>query len=328
MSLKSPSSDATSAKAVNETAAFWLARRESGVWPLSEQRRLDSWLDADTAHRVAYLRLEATWDRADQLRGHAASQQRLASDTVWKRLRRPKPKFWLGSGLAASLAFALTLTIVLQPRPVLVSTPVGGRALAPLSDGTKVDLNTDTQIRLVVNDSRRAVQLDRGEAYFDVARRPDLPFVVTAGDQTITVLGTRFSVRRMSDGAVVMVEEGRVRVADGDDERVLGVGDELIADARGMRVVRAGADRIAANLAWRTGRLVFQDVTLAEAASSFNRYNDRQIVIADPQVAGIRIGGAFQTGRVEDFAELLEDVYGLDVARRPGKIILRGPSGG
>jgi transmembrane sensor len=137
---------------------------------------------------------------------------------------RDGPRRWLPAAIAASLVAAFGMGAyslaphfnqILQVQQARFDTPVGGRKIVSLTDGSKVELNTQTVVRMAVDDKRRDVWLDSGEANFEVAHRDGEPFVVHAGKRTITVLGTKFSVRREKDRVTVNVVEGRVRVDDG-----------------------------------------------------------------------------------------------------------------
>jgi transmembrane sensor len=306
----------TSATLIEDIAARWLLRREAEDWSSRDQRELDAWLDAAPAHKVAFWRLEQGWDKVDRLAA----------------LRRPSPprrvnplqRHWRPAVIAASLAAVLAIGGVSVLRPYLGSehtyaTEVGGRAMAPLPDGTKVELNTATRLRAVVRGKTREVWLDRGEAYFEVAHDARRPFVVHAGPKTVTVLGTKFSVRRDGDRVEVAVVEGRVRVADSrpavaaTPAPALTRGEIVIAQGSSTLVAEKSADRVANELSWRQGVIFFDQSTLGDAAHEFNRYNRKQIVIADPRVAATRIGGNFEATDVDAFLRLLRQAYGLKI---------------
>ncbi|MBZ2448550.1 FecR domain-containing protein [Xanthomonas perforans] len=79
-------------------------------------------------------------------------------------------------------------------------------------DGSRLELNTHTQLRAQVDPSLRHVWLDKGEAFFDVKPDPAHPFVIHAGEHRVVVLGTKFSVRQERERLEVAVLEGKVRV--------------------------------------------------------------------------------------------------------------------
>ncbi len=196
-------------------------------------------------------------------------------------------------------------------------TPLGGREVVPLADGSKVELNTDTRLRASVTSASRTVWLDRGEAYFDVARDTNRPFVVIAGQRRITVLGTRFSVRRDGDDVQVKVVEGRVKIDSIEApvaaaSAVITGGEVMVTKNESALVAQRSPDEITNELAWRRGVLIMNQWTLGDAAREFNRYNRQKLIVSD-SVASIRLGGSFESGNVDAFARLLQDGFGLRV---------------
>lgn len=302
------------AQAVDDEAAAWLARQDGEAWDGARQREFDAWLDADTRHRVAYLRLRAAWTRADALHGrHAAAAPRPAL---------PRFSRWrVAAGIVLAVALGAPLAWLAPGRTVReLATAVGENRTVALADGSRVTLNTDSRLR--ADASRpRTVRLERGEAYFDIAHDAAHPFVVEAGDSRVTVLGTRFTVRREGDAVRVLVAQGRVRLAGGGGAVELARNEE--ATARAGAIVRTAHSeaQTAQRLAWREGRIVFDGTSLAAAAAEFNRYNERRIVVADPAAARIAIGGSFAPTNVDGFVRLLEQGFGLH-ARRQGKDIV------
>ena len=183
--------------AIEETAAYWLVRQGDGLSG-EEQAQLDAWLNAAAEHNTAFWRLEYSWEKAGRqsaLRGPDTLVEAMAETAPSASLRRGQPRWAVG--LAATLALAvLTSTALLWPRPAHYATDTGERRLVALSDGSRVELNTETRLRASLSPDSREAWLDEGEAYFDVAHDASRPFTVHMGDRTVRVLGTRFSVRR------------------------------------------------------------------------------------------------------------------------------------
>jgi transmembrane sensor len=300
---------------IEEMAARWLLRQQEDGWSAHDQAELEAWLDTAAEHKVAYWRLEHGWSKVD----------RLAALKTPDALSRPRPR-WRGAwrpAAAAAIAACIAAGALIWPTAGLFGarsfhTEIGVRETVPLADGSKVELNTETRLRAAVTGRTRDVWLDRGEAYFEVAHDASRPFVVHAGAKTVTVLGTKFSVRRNGDQVVVAVVEGRVRVADASSPAatpppVLTRGDTAIAAGPSMIVAAKSVERVASELSWREGVLTFDQSTLADAAGEFNRYNRKKLVIADGPTAQMRIGGSFEAENVEAFARLLQQAYGLKV---------------
>ena len=303
------------AATVEEEAAAWLARQDGPDWDDARQAGLDAWLAADTRHRVAWLRLRAAWNGADALHGRErapAARPALVRFSPWR----------IAAGVALACALGAQLASMRDDHGVQrYATAVGESRLVALADGSRVTLNTDTRLRSSQDDAR-TVWLEGGEAYFDVAHDPQHPFVIQAGASRITVLGTRFTVRREDGGTRVLVAQGRVRVSDGAATVELAPDEEALAHAGAIaRSVHdtAHTDR---QLAWREGRIVFDRTPLGDAVGEFNRYNERKIVVDGPEVAGIVLGGSFAPTNVDGFLRLLEQGFGLRTERRGKDVVI------
>lgn len=319
-----------SARAVESEAAEWLAKEDGGAWSPASRQALVAWLDASTANRVAYLRLKSVWMRADALRAVPLAAEPPSVPSRSAATSRRQFGHWRAAA-AALLVVGLSITAIglrrESPGGEAHRTAVGARMPLALADGSSVLLNTDTLLHASVGTDARIVHLERGEAYFEVAPDAAHPFVVQAGRQRITVLGTKFSVRLDGDNVQVRVVEGRVKVQNNglfsvDPGTVLGRNEVARSSAGPLEVSSRAAAQLADDLSWRAGRIVFDRTTLAEAATEFNRYNARKLSIADPATAAIRIGGRFELANVDAFARLLRQGFGVDVREADGRIVI------
>ncbi len=354
---------AESHRQVQEAAGAWLARCDADDWTDEDRMRFDQWLNESPLHLVAFLRLEHAWERARRLKSLGAGLKSggIPSPGNWvlspffddapSANHSSRPDAGMGSSgssgmrsthrrrgevrrvgafaAAVLLAMISVLTWYLWPAGSAYRTPVGGTASVPMPDGSLVILNTDSEIRVTVTEVERRVTLDQGEAFFEVARDSRRPFVVLAGDKRIVAVGTRFSVRREDDGVRVVVTEGRVRVetvgqSTQEPAELLASGSVAYAGAAGTVLQKGLPAQAEEILSWRSGLLVFDEVTLADAVEEFNRYNTRKIVIHDADIATMRVAGSFRATNAEAFARLLERGYPLRVERRGKELILRG----
>lgn len=324
----------TEAERIESIAADWLARRDGERWSETEQRALDAWIAESIAHRVAWLRLASAWRRSERLGALHTPQAPVAARA---RERSWLPRFSvqrMAAGVLIAVAGAgwLAWNLAQEARgDGHYATAVGARQSVTLRDGSVLTLNTATQLRTAVNENGRKVWLDDGEAYFDIAHDKAHPFVVIAGHRRITVLGTRFLVRRQGDQVKLTVEEGRVQVASTLDEKggeptVLTHNQSAVASTSSVLVMSKSAKQVNDELSWRQGRLVFDQTTLGEAATQFNRYNTRKLVISDPAVQGIRIGGSFDVHNMEGFVSLLKQGFGLSAHDAGNETRVSGPS--
>lgn len=321
-------------EAIENVALDWLIRRDGQEWTDEEQAELEAWLEDSMAHKAAFWRADHGWKQADRVRSLG-----LDSDDHTD-VPRPQRRF-LPVAIAASLiavvgigTFGLAPQFTDQPVPVVqqatFDTPVGGQRTIPLEDGSKIELNTQTVIRTAVDETRREIWLDAGEAFFEVAHRDEESFVVHAGRKTITVLGTKFSVRRHEDGRItVNVLEGQVRVDDyeaiQDRAAIITAGDIAMSRGTSTLITRQAEKKVDAALAWREGLLSFDQEPLAQVVAEFNRYNRPRLVVTDAEAARILIGGSFEVSSAESFVRLLHDAYGLRIERDDNMVKISSP---
>jgi transmembrane sensor len=208
------------------------------------------------------------------------------------------------TGLAA-VAAAGALFWLRDGADATVATARGEQRRARLADGSTMLLNTDSRSRVAYEPARRRVMLDRGEAWFEVAKDRARPFVVEAGAVRVEAVGTAFAVRRAAGRAEVAVTEGRVRVwslADPARFLFLDAGHRAsVAEDAGAGAAVVSDGGVADALAWRRGEIVLDGMTLGDAAAEFNRYNDRQLSV-ETSLADRRIVGWFRTRDVDGFA--------------------------
>jgi len=312
-----------SAAEIELQASRWLAARDADASP---NAAFDRWLDTDIRHRVAYLKLEAAWLRSDRLRDLRPLDREVNRD-----LLRPPRRYWTLAIAASVLLVSIAATIYFAQTQFgwqRYETRVGGFSRVVLEDGSVIDLNTDSDLRVRIGAARREVQLLHGEGRFQVAHDASRPFVVTAADAAVRAVGTAFTVRlRDSKQVDVLVSEGTVDIA----APRLGyappvhAGEAAVLAADHVSVRRLEPQQLERRMAWTTGRLQFRGETLAEAVTEFNRYNRRQLRITDASIAPLRVGGTFNATDPESFAAALATAFGIQISSTPDDIVLRPP---
>ena len=322
MSERLPSAaPASRAKEIKAQAASWLARANAGHWNEEHQAQLDTWLAESYANRATYWRLEAAWAEAAKL------------SVLRPAVRENKARIWrvvpaavkiVAAMIVVGLLGAVGANYLLAPGDQSVATGVGGHRFLTLADGSKVELNTDTALRIA--DDRRTVSLDRGEAFFEIKHNSAHPFVVMVGNHRVTDLGTKFVIRRDAARVEVSLVEGRAEFqqtgAQSPQTALLIPGDVLVATANSVTVVKKPPRELENNLAWRRGVLVFFHTTLADAAQQINRYNAQKIVIADADAARLQINGTFPSNNVKLFGHVAHVVLGVNVQNNGDEIVI------
>jgi transmembrane sensor len=228
--------------------------------------------------------------------------------------------------LAAAVLAALLIGAwyVARPGDLTLETPRGERRQVSLEDGSTLDIDPQSRLRVRFERGRRLVFLDQGRTLFHVAKNPQRPFIVDAARARARAVGTSFAVER-GDGAVtVTVAEGRVAVAGANgsatraSEVMVAAGQQVVVSPRGEPgLVKAVNSDMA--LAWARGVLLFNGAPVSEVARQFNRYNRLQIHVTDPRLADRPITGSFNAGDPESFIAFLE-VAGSAQTQRKGEL--------
>ena len=306
-------------KDVRAQAADWLERQQRPDWSKQGAAELEAWLAAHPAHAVAFYRVEFAWQRTERLAAlRPPRSAQGARSKVWSALTR-------SAALVAVAAVGLGIYLGNKdPGTQTYATNLGGRKTLSLPDGSQIELNTNTTLRISKADNRR-VWLDKGEAYFQIVHNPNHPFVVDIGPRRITDLGTKFDVRHDEAHLKISVVEGSVSLAskaEGAQSLILTRGDSVIGNGNSLKVKSAPLQSVADELGWRRGVLVFDNITLAEAAAEFNRYSAGKIVVSDPKAAHLRIVGTFPTDGVEGFLDVAQHILKVRVARRGQQTVI------
>lgn len=305
---------------VEETAAAWALRH-----PLDESERaaLETWLAEDRRHAGALLRAQAALSAIDR----AVDGNDTAANSLLPASAPATTRRWIlagaGGALAAGIAGVVGWPLLVGER---VETARGEIRRLPLKDGSVAAIDTSSELRVVMASDSRRVTLGKGQAWFQVAKDKSRPFIVDAGIAQVRAVGTAFSVRRTADGVQVAVTEGKVAAWARDAS-----GTMTILEAGQFATFRTGAAApvtgtapaaIERSLAWRTGEIALDNDTLASAVDQFNRYNRRQFVIVDRDLANERLVGLFQLDNPDTFAATLATSLDVAVTSTPTEIRL------
>jgi transmembrane sensor len=315
---RKPSAEARAA------AAAWVARLHGPNRTREVEAGFRRWLADDAEHAAAFELLTDTWEKSARLR-------RRPAETVARGeplgFRISFSRAVLATVAAALLAIAAT---VFYLHSDAVTTGVGELRTLVLDDGTRLYLNASTRVRVHYDKQFRRVSLEEGEALFEVAKRPDWPFIVTAGGREIRALGTSFVVRSDEEDLVVTLVEGKVTVTPEQEKKqrqsqqkesfVLSPGQRLtFASAGSPKIDRPSLERVTA---WKLGQVNLDNTPLADAVAEMNRYSRQRIVIEDPVVAAIPVSGIFIAGDSANFAQAVAKAYHLKVIEENPDVIV------
>jgi transmembrane sensor len=320
-----------------DLARQWVVRQDRGLSP-AEQAEFDRWRQADPRHEIAWHDAHAVWGLLDAATEHRAAPAPSRPARAWPA--------WLaaGVGLAAALAVAYVgwwraPSPATQPAAAVATVVAAADVrVQRLADGTTVYLRPGAEVTVQFTNAVRRVLLVRGTAHFDVAKNAEWPFVVRAGTVEVRAVGTAFNVFVQSDAVQVSVTEGKVRVTP--DQAAMEASDASAPLVQaGERAVVSRPDRarptvsvapmnpqeLAEATAWHQGLVPLKGATLRQVVDDLGRRTGRLIVIADPELEGLEVGGSLSSDlQPEDFVFLLESRLGFKSERAPdGTLTLR-----
>ncbi len=340
-----------SAASIEQQACAWIAKL-NGEPSNQDLQQFRAWMAENPVHRTQMRELAKLWGELDILAelavinipqsgfqntviGSALNNfTGLVRNTAHNLINRPAQ-----ASAAFVLVIAIAVTTMLSLDRNSYSTEVGQQQLITLHDGSTVLLNTNSRIKVDYSDQARNITLVSGQAHFDVKPNPSKPFNVYAGTGLVKAVGTAFSVYLQPEIIEVTVTEGTVELnalQPATSQPADQSGSRLVADAKvtKLTLLDAGqnaridqrnnsidqletvdASAIMQKLAWHQGLLQFSGDPLQEVVAEISRYTDLNIVIVDPQIRNLRIGGFFKVGETDKMLEALETSFGIDVKR-------------
>ena len=344
---------------IREEASEWLISFCEGEGDTAAREKFTAWLKSSPQHVRAYLRVSAFWDDGELIdkdrKGdidalvqralaesnvvalpaaaglcevNAAEGQAAHSLPVQQQEKpaasRPPQRHGVIAATFLMACIGAALFTWLQLHSALTfTTAIGETRTVTLSDGSLVELNARSAIKVRFSESQRVVDLIEGQALFRVAKNPARPFVVRSGDTSVRAVGTQFDVYRKSSGTLVTVLEGRVAISEParphlgnahvevEAPVLLTAGEQAVVTPQA--IVSSKSANLAAATAWTEGLLMFDAAPLSEVVEEFNRHNIRPLVVEDARLRNLRISGIFPATGAERIVQFLRERFGVAV---------------
>jgi transmembrane sensor len=325
-------------EAIQEQASLWVSKMDRGL-SATEKNEFITWTKQSDLHRETLFDFAALWDDLSVL------NELSALFPLEKQKSKARSRF-------TKIAMAASITLVILVGSNLyknhnalmqaakqqfveiknLSTVVGQQNSFSLSDGTIIQLNTNSLVKINFSKNKRLLTLVRGEARFDVAKDKSRPFTVTAGSKSFTALGTIFNVQKNSNQDMeLVVTEGRVLITKANQlldhigkklsqlpvEQLPGLlvtsGEKAVISKNVSKPVQnVSLDQVQKDLAWQQGMLIFEGDLLVDALAEVSRYTATHFEIADPQLTNIKVAGYFKAGDIGGLLQSLKSNFNIN----------------
>lgn len=270
---------------IRDAALSWFSRAHSGDATKDDLLALERWLASDPLHRFEYDRLADIWSALDALPDPRSRRSTVATAFVSRRV-------FLGGTALAAAAGIIAVTGV--PDFIASDHYTGTSEVRTMTliDGSIVELDAASAISLEFTPSKRQILLQRGRAFFRVAKDAQRSFIVSAANGNTTALGTEFVVHVTAEDVTIAVQESAVLVATsaGGVAARLDAGETISYGPQGLGAIRTALE---SETAWRRGKLIFEDQPLGRVIADVNRYRSGTIRITDRSLLNLRVSGIF-----------------------------------
>jgi transmembrane sensor len=293
-----------------EEAAAWLAALDAGS---ATREDFEAWRAGDSRRAVAFAQVVDAFEQIEPLRA------------VHEPLPRPsrlnRRNLLRGGVLAGGIALAGGVAMQAAAREH-AETGVGETRAVVLEDGTRVSLNTDTRISWRIKGATRSLWLERGEIALDVRAVTGPPLRLSANGARFDLKPGTFNARREPETVALLVLKG----AADTENRPVQTG--ALAQVIGRELAVAPAEAVAIDRArsWQSGQLVFEGESLDFVVAEFNRYLDNKLVVADPRLSRIRLGGRFTNTDPSELLNALGASFGIHARRSESGTIMLSAS--
>jgi transmembrane sensor len=313
------------ADSLKDEAIDWLIRLSADNCPAADLQAFELWLQQSAAHQAAYQQVAGRMNWLERV-AKSDTQTRTAAlqyrPTRQAPLKQHKAKLATVASLLVVLGVATFSSEGWYGNSSHYQVARGSHETINLADGSRLEMNTDSEIKVRINHWQRTVEVMKGEVYFSVIHNAEKPFIVQAGAGRSIDIGTEFDVYRQPEQVIIAVQEGSVRV-EANQSRDLIASEAVAYNQKGDFINLPAKLNIDSVTAWRRGKLIFDNRRLDEVLSEIGRYHKVQLRLAETQLADNKVSGTFFIDRLEANLATIANSLNLTVRHiSEGEIVL------
>jgi len=315
-----------------------IAKRFAGEIGEAEEVALETWRSSSEANHQYFEQMQRLWQKANLAQSalsHPLDVEAALARTKSKIQQIPPkgtarvvPMAYWRYGIAAAITLLVGAFWFFQqnsPTSTVQLAATENTLRDTLSDGSMVALNQHSSLSTAFSKKHRRIRM-RGEAYFEVAKNPEKPFVIEVAQVEVTVIGTRFNVDNRSDSTkvIVSVEEGKVKVQIGRQIIFLNAGEQATIDCSNEQIIRSKLLPSGNVKAWFDRKFVFDDVPLSEVIPILENAYNVKIELKNKDLGNCRLHAPFNNEPIERVLDLIAETFSLKVTSSSGIYLLDG----
>jgi ferric-dicitrate binding protein FerR (iron transport regulator) len=211
-------------------------------------------------------------------------------------------------------------------REIVVSVEKGQKANVVLPDGSKVWVNSESELRYTYRPDREACDLQlKGEAYFEVAQDKESAFIVHTDNFSVRALGTSFNIKSYPDEnqASVVLMTGKVEVSFPSENMLLQPNDRLVYIPTDSRIAVSAMDNATDYAQWKDNVLRFNSETFENIVKTLERCYNTNIVFESEELKSYKFSGSPGNTSLESILQILSLTSPLSYEVTASRIILR-----
>lgn len=310
-----------------------ITKKLSGETSADEDHKLQQWLKDSNENQEVFNSYKATWDEMDRVKDKTSREV----DFEWSRLEdaidfeestTQKNERSLFANIYRYAAALLAIAIATFSIYYVVNNADSEQVVAQiqiqevkLSEGSKVTVNSNSRLTYPkkFQQDKRVVTLD-GEAFFEVAKDPERPFIINAGKIRVEVLGTSFNVKAYEnlEQVEVVVSTGKVAVysLNKPDEKVVLVKGQKAIFYKSSTKIEASLNEDINFAAWKTKEIIFEDTPMPEVIRIINEIYKSDLKLVGDQLVECPVTTTFDNQSLESILNVLESTLDLSIKEK------------
>lgn len=311
---------------IKDKAIHWVACKKEGL-TFEQEKEFESWLKEDEEHKKAFEEANLVYSIFQNIpKNHTQTLSKNALKEA-KKIKFIEKIVKPFIGMAAILCgLFIGYKFFIPEYEKDYKTQFSSLKQEILPDGSKLSIDTKSNLQIEYFKDKRKVFLENGQVLFEVAKDKSRPFIITSGKTSIEVVGTKFEVKNLEHITTVSVEEGVVKVSfnnhallPNQDISLLKKGEKIVISDLG-KITYLGKTDIEEIAPWRNDELIFRKITLKEAFDTFSRYQDLKVEFQNKNFENKLFSGKFNTLEIDKFLFAIQKIYPIKIVKSENKI--------